>query len=63
MVYFLLNTIRSYVIIIFLSGLKKEDNNDIDYLRNLKFSLIHGEEMRNKYFYRISEVKIVRQNL
>ena len=31
----------------------------IDYLRSMRFSLIHGEEMKNKYFYRsrISEAK------
>ena len=34
----------------------------IDYLRNLRLSLSHREEMKNKYFYRsrISEAKIVR---
>ena len=31
----------------------------IDYLRRMRFSLIHGEKMKNKYFYRsrISEAK------
>ena len=24
----------------------------IDYLRSLRFSLVHGEEMKNRYFYR-----------